>query len=313
MTSKGSRLRTVLVRPILARNPSETLKYLLPQTCERIEKIIDDAQTTIYTNYEGDAELSWCLVLFSELLRARGETLLPYKSMIFSVFRRSVHLIHVSSYLAVADAAKDFLKSLTYVYPIEFRLTLKNIEEPFTDALPIRVSLEISRAVSHHTESRPGVNECNYMICNLNFIFPLAKKWMWPANLSKPSSIPNWLCWTATARSYLEKNERDRFDWSTGSASVVSEWHEGFRVRKSKRLLVRRDLHRWSPSNRHTMFTMLCTWRNPVSRFNHDFQPNVSFIEFQENLRMRLIVEMGTLLGWWRADPTIVCIDFCLS
>ena len=191
MTSKGSRLRTVLVRPILAGNPSETLKYLLPQTCARIEKIIDDAQTTIYTNYEGDAELTWCLVLFSELLRARGDTLLAYKSMIFSVFRRSVHLIHASSYEAVADAAKDLLKSLTYVYPIEYRVTLQNIEEPFTDSLPIRVSLKVFSSAQNPAWSRPGVNECNRTIYNLNSIYPLPKRSIWPANLSKRSSIPN--------------------------------------------------------------------------------------------------------------------------
>ncbi|CAF4971511.1 unnamed protein product, partial [Rotaria sp. Silwood1] len=39
---------------------------------------------------------------------------------------------------AVANAAKNLLKSLSYVYPIEYRLTVENIEEPFTDFLPIR-------------------------------------------------------------------------------------------------------------------------------------------------------------------------------
>ncbi|CAF4248416.1 unnamed protein product, partial [Rotaria sordida] len=129
---KISKLVNGLVRAILKGNPEETLKYLLPQTCERIEKIMSNSETTILTDHKGDPELTWCLILFSELVRARGDTLLTYKPMILSIFHRCVHIIHKESYEAVANAAKNLLKSLSYVYPIEYRLTVENIEEPFT-------------------------------------------------------------------------------------------------------------------------------------------------------------------------------------
>ncbi|UJR17800.1 hypothetical protein I4U23_004699 [Adineta vaga] len=128
----------ILVRPILQTNPIETLKYLLPQTCERIEKILDDWEATIFTDYQGDPELTWYVVLFSELLQARGDTLLIYKPIILSVFHRCVQLIHKESYNAMANAAQYLLRSLSNAYPIEYRLTLENIDEPFTDFLPIR-------------------------------------------------------------------------------------------------------------------------------------------------------------------------------
>jgi hypothetical protein len=139
-TPKVGKLVTGLVRAILKGNPAETLKYLLPQTCERIEKIMSHSETTILTDHKGDTELTWCLILFSELVRARGDTLLMYKPMILSVFHRCVRIIHKETHEAVANAAKNLLKSLSYVYPIEYRLTVENIEEPFTDFLPIRVS-----------------------------------------------------------------------------------------------------------------------------------------------------------------------------
>jgi hypothetical protein len=101
------------------------------------------SETTILTDHKGDTELTWCLILFSELVRARGDTLLMYKPMILSVFHRCVRIIHKETHEAVANAAKNLLKSLSYVYPIEYRLTVENIEEPFTDFLPIRVSLYI--------------------------------------------------------------------------------------------------------------------------------------------------------------------------
>ncbi|CAF2908164.1 unnamed protein product, partial [Rotaria sp. Silwood2] len=135
---KISKLLNGLVRAILKGNPEETLKYLLPHTCERIEKILNHSETTILTDHKGDTELTWCLILFSELTRARGDALLIYKPMILSVFHRCVRIIHKESYEAVANAAKNLLKSLSYVYPIEYRLTVENIEEPFTDFLPIR-------------------------------------------------------------------------------------------------------------------------------------------------------------------------------
>jgi len=139
-TPKVGKLVTGLVRAILKGNPAETLKYLLPQTCERIEKIMSHSETTILTDHKGDTELTWCLILFSELVRARGDTLLMYKPMILSVFHRCVRIIHKETHEAVANAAKNLLKSLSYVYPVEYRLTVENIEEPFTDFLPIRVS-----------------------------------------------------------------------------------------------------------------------------------------------------------------------------
>ena len=128
---KISRLLTGLVQAILKRNPHETLKSLLLPTCERIQTIINDDNS--------DVELTWCLTLFAELLQAHGDTLLPYKSTILSIFHRCIHLCDKKSYEAMAKAAKHVLKSLSYVYPKEHRLTVANIEEPFEDFLPIRV------------------------------------------------------------------------------------------------------------------------------------------------------------------------------
>ncbi|CAF1560656.1 unnamed protein product [Rotaria magnacalcarata] len=135
---KISKLLTGLIHALLKSNPVETLKYLLPQTYERIEKILSQSDTLILNDHKGDPELTWCLILFSELLCARGDTLVIYKSMIFSIFHRCIHIIHKDSHEAMAKAAKNLLKSLSYVYPIDYRLTVENIEEPFIDFLPIR-------------------------------------------------------------------------------------------------------------------------------------------------------------------------------
>ncbi|CAF3971108.1 unnamed protein product [Rotaria sp. Silwood2] len=135
---KTSKLLTGLIQAMLKSHPVETLNYLLPQTYERIEKILSQSDMIILNDHKGDSELTWRLILFSELACARGDTLIIYKSMILSIFHRCIHIIHKDSYESIAKAAQNLLKSLTYVYPIDYRLTVENIEEPFTDFLPIR-------------------------------------------------------------------------------------------------------------------------------------------------------------------------------
>lgn len=135
---KTSQLVNGLVRAILKGNPTDTLKSLLPQTCERIEKILTQSDVSIFDDHHGDWELRWALVLFSELVRARGDTLLPYKTIIESVFLRCRRLIHKESHEALATAARNLLKSLLYVYPKESQLLF---DPTFKECLPIRVCL----------------------------------------------------------------------------------------------------------------------------------------------------------------------------
>ncbi|UJR10196.1 hypothetical protein I4U23_014411 [Adineta vaga] len=135
---KVNKIVTGLVQAILKSNPVETLKYLLSQACELIEKILRQSDQSILIDHHGDSKLTWYLTLFSELLCARGDTLIIYKSTVLRIFHQCIRITHQESSEAMAKAARNLLKSLTYVYPIDYRLTVENIEEPFVDCLPIR-------------------------------------------------------------------------------------------------------------------------------------------------------------------------------
>jgi len=129
-----------LIQALVKGNPIETLKYFLPKTCESIEKILKNFESTISSSKDHeDIELTWYLSLFAELVRARGDVLVTYKTMIMSVFHQCIHIINKKSYEAVANACTHLLQSLTQVYSIDYRLTVENIDEPFLDFLPIRV------------------------------------------------------------------------------------------------------------------------------------------------------------------------------
>ena len=130
-----------LVEALIKGNPSETLKYFLPKTSESIEQILNSSESNVFlTNEKENLELTWYLLLFAKLVRARGDVLLTFKKPIMSIFHQCIGIVNKSSYGIVANAAKSLLESLTQLYPIDYRLTIENIAPPFADFLPIRVS-----------------------------------------------------------------------------------------------------------------------------------------------------------------------------
>ncbi|CAF4174719.1 unnamed protein product [Rotaria sp. Silwood2] len=135
---KIQKLVASFVRIMVKVKPIEILKSFLPQTCEHIENIINHSRTTILMDHRGDIELTWYLTLFSELVHARGGTLLIYKKLIISVFHQCIRIIHKHSYETIAKAAKYLLKSLTQFYPIRSRLPIENFNESFAEFLSIR-------------------------------------------------------------------------------------------------------------------------------------------------------------------------------
>jgi hypothetical protein len=128
-----------LIRALIMGNPVETLKHFFPKACESIEQILNVSESLL-TDDKGNIELDWYLILFSELVRARGDALVMYKTMIMSVFHQCIHIINKKSYDNVAYAARLLLESLSQIYPTDYRLTVENIDEPFIDFLPIRVN-----------------------------------------------------------------------------------------------------------------------------------------------------------------------------
>ncbi|CAF1187532.1 unnamed protein product [Didymodactylos carnosus] len=164
-----------LIRPLVKDNPTETLKYFLPKTCESIEKILNNSESTVILNDEkGDMELIWYLILFAELVGARDDTLLIYKQMIMFVFHECIHIINKNSYEAIANAAKYLLESFSHTYPIDYRLTVENIDESFMKSLPIRAWRQYvdfdKLQVQFHI---PNVDEINFA-CEFvdTFIYP---------------------------------------------------------------------------------------------------------------------------------------------
>ncbi|CAF3152333.1 unnamed protein product [Rotaria sp. Silwood2] len=168
-------LVSALIRAMVGGNPIETLRCFLPQTCESIEKIMNNINTKdLFMNGTENLELIWYLSIFSELIHARGDILLDYKRIIMTVFHRCIPIIHKDSCRIMAKTARNLLDSLSDIYPIEYRLTIENVDESFIKFLPIRIWGQPvnfdQNQVQYHI---PNANEIDF-ICEFvdTFLYP---------------------------------------------------------------------------------------------------------------------------------------------
>ncbi|CAF1001262.1 unnamed protein product [Rotaria sordida] len=276
-SAKVRKIVASLVQAIVLGDPVETLKYLLPKTCDSINKIMNDAEGHgLLTDHKGDKELTWYLFLFSELVRARGDTLIIYRQMIILVFHRCIQIIHKGSYKAVASAAKHLLKSLTHIYMINTRWTGENIDGPYVDFLPIRVwgqPVDVDKfQVQFHI---PGDDE-------LDFVREFVETFIYiELDLLKETN------------SKLSNNERLR------SLTIVHHIAMGcFRI-------VPRI---GSPNVQNLVPTVVSYSSQSQAQYSmYSKEP-----KFRENLRLRLLIDIGKLLGQYFIDESFqtYSIDF---
>ncbi|CAF1141433.1 unnamed protein product [Adineta ricciae] len=261
-SSKVRSLAIGLVRAIVKCHPEDTLKYLLPQTCQTIEKIFHKAERNLLHDHKGDQELTWYICLFAELLQARGDVLLEYKEMIQNCFHSCVRILHIDSYETVALAIKYLLQSLINVYPIDSSLIIENLDGSFADFLPIRAwgqSVDFDRLqVRYHI---PTTDEVNFACEFVNdFLY---------AELSLLSDM----------KSKLAKEERRR------SLTIIHSIAVGcFRI-------VPRIESKTIEYLSQSMVSFDSPSQSRYSIYYRDVKPN-----FHENLRMRLLLDIGKLL-----------------
>ncbi|UJR17105.1 hypothetical protein I4U23_004001 [Adineta vaga] len=260
--SKAKLLVIGLVRAIVKCHPEETLKYLLPQTCQTIERIFDKAERNLLIDDKGDQELTWHLYLFAELVHARGDILLMYKEMIQTCFHSCIRILHADSYETVALAIKNLLQSLLNVYPIEFGRIVENLDESFVDFLPIRTwgqNAEFDQFQVHY--HIPNIDEINFA-CNFINTFLYAEL-----------SLLN------DTDSKLSKQDRRR------SLTIIHSIALGcFRI-------VPRIESKEIPDLSQSVISYDSQSQSRYSIYYQDLKP-----EFRENLRMRLLLDIGNLL-----------------
>ncbi|CAF1171345.1 unnamed protein product [Rotaria sordida] len=252
-----------LVRAIVKCYPIEILETLLPQTCESIEMILHKSEITLLNDHDGDLELTWYLFLLAELVQARGDTLLIYQQMIKSVFHLCIRILHKDSYEAIGRAIKNLLQSLLNVYPMNYRFTGENLEESFVDFLPIRTwgqNVDFDQIqVQYHI---PNIDEID-LACDFVNTFLYSELTLLKENFSN-----------------ISKYERRR------SLTIISSIAIGcFRIVSRIESKEISDL---------VLSAVPC---NSQSQSLYPIYYKQLNSKFRENLRMRLLLDIGKLLG----------------
>ncbi|CAF1238427.1 unnamed protein product [Rotaria sordida] len=252
-----------LVRAIVKCYPIEILETLLPQTCESIEMILHKSEITLLNDHDGDLELTWYLFLLAELVQARGDTLLIYQQMIKSVFHVCIRILHKDSYEAIGRAIKNLLQSLLNVYPMNYRFTGENLEESFVDFLPIRTwgqNVDFDQIqVQYHI---PNMDEIDFA-CDFVNTFLYSELTLLKENFSN-----------------ISKYERRR------SLTIINSIAIGcFRIVSRIESKEISDL---------VLSAVPC---NSQSQSLYPIYYKQLNSKFRENLRMRLLLDIGKLLG----------------
>jgi hypothetical protein len=148
LSPKVRTLASSLIQGLIQGNPSDTLSCFMPKICSAIEQIRSTVSfAASRSDDKEDSELNWYLNTFVELVLARGDTLVIYQKSILTVFHQCIGMMNERSYALMASAARNLLRSLTQIYPSDYRLTLENLDEPFTASLPIRVNSCFSQSI----------------------------------------------------------------------------------------------------------------------------------------------------------------------
>ncbi|XP_059159046.1 proteasome activator complex subunit 4B-like [Physella acuta] len=133
----SGRLAANLCRAAVRINPEVALKMFLPSLCSSILKFLEDHPGT-FEETTLDNTFLWNCLMLSHVVRCDGTKLLPYRSELLSVLDKTLQLKCIQGYEMAGQLLKHLLKSLTQVYPLEFRSVAYNFDKPYSEYLPIK-------------------------------------------------------------------------------------------------------------------------------------------------------------------------------
>ncbi|XP_061562704.1 LOW QUALITY PROTEIN: proteasome activator complex subunit 4B-like [Phycodurus eques] len=131
-TCVSGRMVADMCRAAAKCHPAESLRLFVPHCCSLIFQITENED--LQSEEELDKELLWNLQLLSEVTRVDGEQLLRYGGEVERVLSTCVRLRCKRAYALAAGLLEHTLRSLSLIYPTEYRSTAGG----FCHDLPVR-------------------------------------------------------------------------------------------------------------------------------------------------------------------------------
>ncbi|KAK7103315.1 proteasome activator complex subunit 4B-like [Littorina saxatilis] len=136
-TKVSGRLAANLCRACARVRPEETLKLMLPPLCQKIIAFAAE-HPNIATEEQLDNSFLWSMLMLSQLVRCTGSSLVPYKDLLMETLHPVVSLQSQQGYEIGGQVLRFLLRALCLTYPLEFRSTTHDLDQPLKDYLPIR-------------------------------------------------------------------------------------------------------------------------------------------------------------------------------
>ncbi|XP_057375631.1 proteasome activator complex subunit 4-like [Daphnia carinata] len=125
-----------IVGSVAKVNTAKVLQTFLPSLLKSLESTL--ASDDILVEERQEDELMFNLLLLSELMRCPGTFLLPFADQLIRVLDRALMLKAREAYLSSGTVLTNLLKSLTTIYPTDFRSVAEGYDRALSEYLPIR-------------------------------------------------------------------------------------------------------------------------------------------------------------------------------
>ncbi|XP_013086715.2 proteasome activator complex subunit 4-like [Biomphalaria glabrata] len=132
----SGKLAANLCRAAVRVNPVLGLKTFVPHLCSSILGFIHDHPGAKDEEILDNTFL-WNFLILSHVVRCEGSSLLPYQSELVEVLRHTLKFKSIQGYEIAGQLLKYVLRSLTQIYPLEFRSVDKDFDRPLNEYLPL--------------------------------------------------------------------------------------------------------------------------------------------------------------------------------
>ncbi|XP_019938778.2 proteasome activator complex subunit 4B-like [Paralichthys olivaceus] len=129
-TCVSGRMVADMCRAAAKCHPAESLSLFVPHCCSVIFQITDNED--LQSEDELDKELLWNLQLLSEVTRVDGEQLLKYQGDLERILGVCVRLRCKRAYTLACSLLEHTLRSLSLIYPTEYRSTAGGFDTDLT-------------------------------------------------------------------------------------------------------------------------------------------------------------------------------------
>ncbi|GAB1609586.1 proteasome activator complex subunit 4-like [Argonauta hians] len=136
-TRVGGKFVSDLIKAAVKVNPTTSLKLFIPHFCNNIKCLLS-ANEDIKNEEKLDVEFLWNMLMLSQVVRASGDSLLPYIKEVMEVLSPLLELRCVEAYEYSTSTLRYLLRSLTNIYPIDFRSVPVDFNTPVKEKLLIR-------------------------------------------------------------------------------------------------------------------------------------------------------------------------------